>query len=76
MIDRDTIGLIATIGVSLIANVLIYIGALGYANIWCIGFVMLSLLISTLLLLRIYDAWCEEKANTRRRAHSSAHTEE
>lgn len=76
MLDRDTLGLIAAIGVGVVVNVIIYIGAFGYANIWCIGFVMISLLTSTLLLLRIYDAWCEEKDDARRRAHSSAHTED
>lgn len=76
MLDRDTISLIAAIGVGVVVNVIIYIGAFGYGNIWCIGFVMLSLLASTLLLLRIYDAWCEERADESRRAHSSAHTED
>ena len=76
MLNRDTLELVAAIGVGVLANVLIYIGAFGYANIWCIGFVMISLLTSTMLLLRIYDAWCEERADTSRRAHSSAHTED
>lgn len=76
MLDRDTLGLIAAIGVGVVVNVLIYIGAFGYANIWCIGFVMISLLTSTMLLLRIYDAWHEERADASRRAHSSAHTED
>ena len=76
MLDRDTASLTAAIGVGVVVNIIIYVGAFGYANIWCIGFVMISLLISTLLLLRIYDVWCEERADASRRAHSSAHTED
>lgn len=67
--QKDTIALAGVLTLALAVNVVLYVGAFAYANLWCIGYVAFQLVLTLHLALRLRDEAHAENAETSIDAH-------
>lgn len=67
--QKDTITLAGVLALALAVNVVLYVGAFAYANLWCIGYVAFQLVLTLHLVLRLRDEAHAENTETSIDAH-------